>query len=65
MGAAALVTVPVLPFPEASATDVPEPSPNEYAATKPVGGGGPAAVVTDTTDEYPLTFRDGSTARTR
>src|SRR5882724_7769738 len=27
--------VPVLPFPEASATVVPAPSPNEYAATSP------------------------------
>src|SRR5262249_29289383 len=30
----ALVIVPVLPFPEASATDVPDPSSNPYAATR-------------------------------
>ena len=31
------VIVPVLPFPDASATVVPEPSSKPYAATRPVG----------------------------
>jgi hypothetical protein len=40
--------VPVFPFPDASATVVPEPSSNEYAATRPV-----PAVAFATADEDP------------
>jgi hypothetical protein len=55
------VIVPVFPLPDASATEVPAPSPNEYAATSPVETE-PAGVVTGTTDEYALTFPAASTA---
>ena len=38
--------VPVLPFPDASETVVPEPSSNPYAATSPEGAAGVLAVAT-------------------
>ena len=37
-------TVPLLPFPDASVTAVPDPSSNPYAATKPDGAAGVVAL---------------------
>src|SRR5262245_8915953 len=59
------VIVPVLPFPEASTTDVPEPASKVYAATRPDGGGGAVPVVPEATLEKPLTLPAASTAETR
>ena len=59
------LSVPVLLFPDASMTVVPEPSLNPYAATRPVGGGGWLNVVALAMSEYPLRFPPASVARTR
>ena len=40
----AFVIVPLLPFPDASATVVPDPSSNPYAATRPDGAAGVLAL---------------------
>jgi hypothetical protein len=46
-------TDPVFPLPERSKAEVPEPSSNEYAATRVAdGGGGAEPVVADATFEY-------------
>ena len=37
---------PVFPFPDTSATDVPDPASNEYPTTNPGGTGGAAGVTT-------------------
>jgi hypothetical protein len=58
-------TDPVFPFPDTSATDVPDPASNEYPATNPSGTGGAAGVATLTTSEYGPRFAAASTARTR
>ena len=55
--------VPVLPFPEASATVGPLPSLKPYAATSPVTCA--AVVVALATLEYPPRFPAASIARTR
>jgi hypothetical protein len=50
---------PAFPFPDRSATVDPDPSLNEYAATRP------ERVVAVATFEYPLGLPAASTARTR
>ena len=40
----AFVIVPLLPFPDASVTVVPDPSSNPYAATSPDGAAGVVAL---------------------
>ena len=62
----ALPIWPVLPFPERSATVVPDPSSNANAATNVAdGGGGAAPVVAEATLEYGPTWLPVSRARTR
>src|SRR5262245_37823743 len=60
---AAFASVPVLPLPEASATVVPEPSLNAYAATRPPAVA--CAVVAVATFEYAPRLAAASVARTR
>src|SRR5947209_3719446 len=57
----AFVIVPLLPFPDASVTVVPEPSSNPYAATNPLGAAGVVALAVL---EYGLGFPAASMART-
>ena len=54
--------VPLWPLPDASATVVPDPSSNAYAATSPDG---PAGVVALAVLEYVLRLPAASVARTR
>ena len=58
----AFAIVPLLPFPDASVTVVPDPSSNPYAATKPDGAAGVLAFAVFV---YGLRLPAASVARTR